>query len=262
MLTHPGEWDEALAEAEDAAPVLAEARLRQDFVELNSSLVVLRARRGDLGMAKSLADSIVAQVRDIVPMPYLRDRARLAAAIGYGPLDAPQSVWERDSCLDEPACHGRGPGSRHVLPDAVRAVVALGVLALAEAICESIRPAQPMHGSAIASSRAMVADARGEHEAAAAGFAAAALAGTTSTYPTRRRRRCLGRAAACWRSTGRRKRGRCWDRPARSSHGSARSRRWRSRTSSCGRWRPPSGSDSVCCARPGPASSLRRPHLL
>ena len=116
------------------------------------------------------------------------------------------------------------------LPRAVRTALAAGDRALAERLAGSIEPLQPLCRHAVAAAQALVMEARGEREAAAESFADAASGLTTSVCPTKRRRRCWGGAAACWRSTGPRGRapaaaGARDPRPARREAGSCRNRR-------------------------------------
>ena len=60
------------------------------------------------------------------------------------------------------------------MPDAVRTLVAHGDLTFADATCDNVRQADPLHQSAVAGGRAAIAEARGELETAVSGYAQAA----------------------------------------------------------------------------------------
>ena len=83
-------------------------------------------------------------------------------------------------------------------------------------------------------------------------------AGASSASPTRRRTRCSARGAAWWRSAERRRRQRRSPRLARSSLGSAPSRRSRRRMSSHSRPRPPSAGVGLLAREHQPRDQRRR----
>ncbi len=174
MLIHVGEWEVALAEADGLAPILMAADARQDLLEMRCWLIALLERCGETERARALADEITAEAKRIVPVPYVRTLARHAAVIGHSPRSAPSAVWAAlTDWANEPPTVGE-PSYVLLVPDVVRATIAHGDLGLAEAACDNVRPTLPHYRHAIASGRAVVAEARGEHKAAAAGFADAA----------------------------------------------------------------------------------------
>ncbi|MCX6373714.1 MAG: hypothetical protein NTX16_11685, partial [Actinobacteria bacterium] len=65
-------------------------------------------------------------------------------------------------------------GDEDSFPDLVRCAVILGEVEVAEQLVRRLPPGLPLVGHVLASCDAMLAEARGEHEAAAAGFADAA----------------------------------------------------------------------------------------
>ena len=144
-----------------------------DLFEIRCRQVVLLARRGELAAASELQAWIDEQDAGRFPA-FLQTHALLGKAlVDLLALDRDRAAVVLRQWRDRPALSGE-PACAALAPDGVRAALACGDVTLAESICSKLQPKLPLHGHALASIKATIAATRGEHEAAAAGFADAA----------------------------------------------------------------------------------------
>ena len=168
-----GDWDEALRLADEVTPQLEAVGNVFDLIPLRAQHVLLLARRGRSAEAGEL-------------LAWLEDNGRKSDAMWlttYALLAAGEArahwgeVAEGRALLAEwtemVPIHGE-PAYAALLPGAVRSALACGAGELAAVIAAQPTAGLPLHDHVIAAVGACLAEASGEYEAAAAGFAAAA----------------------------------------------------------------------------------------
>ena len=167
-----GEWDMVLHEAAELEPLLEAGSYSWGLAIARLYHLHVLVARGCAGEAGALASSVADYSR--------REGGHTAAACATAAAAAALACGARDAARDllelaETAY--RRPGGFwwvDALPLAVRTALAAGDGALAERLAASIEPLQPFGRPAVAAAQALVAEMRGEHEAAWTGFADAA----------------------------------------------------------------------------------------
>ena len=168
-----GAWDEALAAVTSASATLDDAGDTVDLIQVRSQDAMLRCWRGELEAALDLA-------------VWLEERGASAKSVGldvycYAPAAlARYLAGDRETALallaDIEVTHGFNPDARYaeLLTDGMRVAIACGAPEMASRLVEGIDPIVPLYEHILATADALLAEARGEHESAAADFADAA----------------------------------------------------------------------------------------
>ena len=170
-----GDWDGALALALVTDQKLEATGAVRTLVWLREERALLLALRGEFGKARVLATWAAGQCRagkDLLGMAYAA-LAQAVAADGLDDATGARSALTEYDCLVE-----RRVESDFALrlPLAVRTALRIGDVTLAERLSAHVTPSLPLYRHALASSEALLTEARGEHDAAAAGFTVAASA--------------------------------------------------------------------------------------
>jgi class 3 adenylate cyclase/tetratricopeptide (TPR) repeat protein len=188
-----GEWDEALAKAAELIPSLEKSDAGSDLVIVRTQEAVLRAARGEAELVKPFVGWLSQQgLRSEIP--WIRAYALLAVApvrLGLGDTDGALATLTEWESLPRP---GSGPNYVAYLPEAVRTALAGHDAGLAARLVEGIESVLPMQRSVLCTVRSLLAQQRGEGEAAAAGFADAASRWHDFGVPYEEAQALLGRA--------------------------------------------------------------------
>ena len=167
-----GAWDEALSTSRE---VMEGPEAAEDVLGLISArvrLAVVLARRGETELAAPLVQWSLERAR-ASHMPELVSDALVAAATVYADVDATAArrlLEELPDGLDA----GFATEGVYLLPQMLRTAHGVGAPELAERLTAWIEPRLPTQRCARTYGEALLAEAHGEHEAAAAGFARAA----------------------------------------------------------------------------------------
>ena len=167
-----GAWDEALATSPELMDMLEAAEDICALVEAQVSLRVLRWRLGETDPALPPFEWSLERARGL-RMPVLLCCVLVAAATAYAAADRPAArrlLEELPDILDPNFAYYKVCD----LPQMMRTAHTTGPLELAERLTVWIEPRSPGQRCARTYGDALLAEARGEHEAAAAGFADAA----------------------------------------------------------------------------------------
>ncbi len=168
-----GAWDEVLATSSELMDMLEAAEDICTLVEAQVSLRVLRARRGEIDPALPPIEWSLERARDL-RMPVLLSCVLVAAATAYALADRPAArelLEELPDILDSSFAYYKVCD----LPQMLRTAHLVGDFELAERLTVWIEPRLPGQRCARTYGDALLAEARGEHEMAAAGFADAAV---------------------------------------------------------------------------------------
>jgi class 3 adenylate cyclase/tetratricopeptide (TPR) repeat protein len=172
-----GDWDRALDEATAMDPLFQEDGLFSsnlvEFMWERVSRTLVLVERGRAPEAVELAEWL--EVQRTTPDELNTDAGVCvaAAAVRMALGDSVRAL----SLLTQSEAALRGKGGfwwAWLLPQAVRLALAAEDRPLAERLAGSLEPLQPLSRHAIVAAQALVTEARGEHGAAAAGFADAA----------------------------------------------------------------------------------------
>jgi len=173
MLSVLGDWDEALSRMADVAAAMEEGDDVWDLLDVRSRQVQVMARRGTAESAEPLVRWLL-EKRLQTPVSYLSTFALCASATVYRHLGRISEAldllreWTRQTSMMGDV------GWLVLAPGAVRVALAGGEASLAEIICSRVCPGLPLGEHVLVVAGAARAEARGEHEAAAVGFADAA----------------------------------------------------------------------------------------
>ena len=186
-----GEWDSFITEALSTEPLLEAASYSWllAVVELNHLEVLVR--RGQASGAGKLAAWVNEKVRTesghiVAALSAVSAAERMAVGDGAAALDllaVSEAAFRVQGGFWWAAC----------LPLAVRTALAAGDRRLAERLASAVEPPQPLCRHARAAAEALVVEARGEHEAAAEGFADAAARWHDFCVPYEEAQALLGR---------------------------------------------------------------------
>ena len=174
LLSIGGRWDEALAAAPEALEQMEATGDALELIQAKPGLALLRVWRGETDLALSLAEWSLDKARDF-QVAVLLSHALIAAAAARAPADPPAAralLEELRGVLDASFAYY----NVFELPQMLRSAHEIAGLELAEQLTEWITGGVPTQRCARTYGDALLAEARREHEAAAAGFAAAALA--------------------------------------------------------------------------------------
>ena len=167
-----GAWDEALASSSEVIEMLEAAEDIFALVEVQVSLHVLQARRGETDSASPPVEWSLERARGL-GMPTLLSFTLVAAATACAHADpsaARRLLEELPDTLDSSFAYYRVCD----LPQMLRTAHSTGPLELAERLTVWIEPRLPGQRCARTYGDALLAEAHGEYETAAAGFADAA----------------------------------------------------------------------------------------
>ena len=176
VLVEAGAWDEALAGAAEDIPALEEAEDVWSLVEVRYAQALLFARRGEPEEAEPFLAWMLEKGREIGAFWLLIECLVGAAAVRFGGGETGAAL----ELLDEWTTMLRTAGMSVSLecvervPEAMRMALAGGNSALAASFVEGMASRLPLEENVLASAHALLAEHRGEHGEAAAGFAAAA----------------------------------------------------------------------------------------
>ena len=168
-----GEWDDALAKAAELGPALEQSEAGSDLVIVHAQEAVLRVARGEADVARPFVDRLEQHGR-ASEIPWIRAYALLAAApvrLHLGDTEAALELLAEWESRPRP---GSGPNYVVYLPEAVRTALAAGDDGLAARLAGGIDSVLPMQRHVLATTQGLLAERRGEHKTAAAGFADAA----------------------------------------------------------------------------------------
>ena len=168
-----GEWDKALAMAAELSPELERSEAGSDLVIVRSQEALLRALRGEAERAAPFLGWLEQQGASS-EIPWISAYALLSSATARHTLGqnaravALLEDWER---RPRP---GSGPNYVAYLPYAVRTALRAGADDLAVRLSGGVESMLPMQRNVAAALRALLAESRGESEAAATLYAEAA----------------------------------------------------------------------------------------
>jgi len=164
-----GDWDEALSEAGSLQIALEEVEDSFCLITMQVPRAVMLAARGESAGAEEVVDWLSDEARS-TDMSWVRAYAPVAAVVVNLELGRPEAVRKS---LDQLA-EQRIIDYMEFAPVVVRAAMAVGSLDLAREIAEDDSPLSPLREHVQVTCRALLAEACGEHETAAAGLADAA----------------------------------------------------------------------------------------
>jgi class 3 adenylate cyclase/tetratricopeptide (TPR) repeat protein len=167
-----GRWDQALAMAEEMIPDLEHNESRVGLVIVRTQVAVLRVGRGEAGLARPFADWLE-QTGMASEIPWITAYALLAAAVRLQLGEAERALHVLAEWAGRPR-PGSGPNYVAYLPEAVRTALTVGDAGLAARLVEGVEALLPIQRHALATTHGLLAERRGEHEAAAESYAAAA----------------------------------------------------------------------------------------
>lgn len=168
-----GDWEEALAKAGELVPALEQSEAGSDLVIVCAQEAVLRVARGEVELARPCAECLELHGRSS-EIPWIRAYALLTAASVRLHLGDADSALEMLAEWEAQPRPGSGPNYVVYLPEAVRTALAGGDDGLAVRLAGGIECVLPIQRNVRATLRGLLAEHRGEHEAAAEDFAAAA----------------------------------------------------------------------------------------
>lgn len=176
-LRRGGEWDRALAEAGDLAPILEDSEDAYNLVYARTQQALILASRGEPTQAAPLLAWLAQQGRESEAIQ-LRGGALLAAAAVHLRLGVSEAALALlNECV--PTMGAMGSDGEELFPEALRLALACDNAPLAAQMVATIesfaaRESLPLHRHVSATVGALLAEARSEHEAALAGLASAA----------------------------------------------------------------------------------------
>jgi class 3 adenylate cyclase/tetratricopeptide (TPR) repeat protein len=168
-----GEWDEALATAAELIPDLERSEAGSDLVIVRTQEAVLHVHRGEAGLALPYLTWLEQRGLES-EIPWISAYALLSVApvrLQLGQVDSALRLLDGWEKRPRP---GSGPNYVAYLPEAVRTALAAGDDALAARLAKGIAATLPIQHNVLASLHALLAERRGEADAAAALFARAA----------------------------------------------------------------------------------------
>ena len=168
-----GEWDKALATADELTPELERSEAGSDLVIVRTQVALLRACRGESEHAAPFLDWLELQGLES-EIPWISAYALLSSAtVRYDLGQTAAAVDLLDGWERRPR-PGSGPNYVAYLPFAVRTALRAGEDGLAARLAGGVETTLPMQRNVKASLQALLAEWRGEPEAAATLYADAA----------------------------------------------------------------------------------------
>ncbi len=177
-----GEWGEALASAAELTPALERSEAGSDLVIVRAQEAVLRVAQGEAQLARHFIDKLE-HLGLASEIPWIRAYAALAAAPVHLRLGEAGAAMELLVEWESRPRPGSGPNYVAYLPEAVRTALAGGDAGLAARLADGIESVLPIQRNVRAATQGLLAERRGEREAAAAAFADAALRWHDFTVP-------------------------------------------------------------------------------
>jgi class 3 adenylate cyclase/tetratricopeptide (TPR) repeat protein len=172
-LADMGAWDEALAKAEIQVSACAAASDRLMLLFTRTQQLIILTRQGRVEVALPCLEEVVAWERK--EASYWQDAfATLTSSAAYRQLGKSDAAHDT---LSRWVAQPKRPDSAefaNLLTEAVRTALSIGDVDLAGRVTEGIEPVLPPLAHALVSAHALLAEAHGEYETAAAGFADAA----------------------------------------------------------------------------------------
>ena len=166
-----GDWDRVLDEAVAIDPMFESISFSWNLSAVRLFRTLILTERGRSREAAKLVDWLEQRALDESTAKAGLCIAAAAARMALGdPVRALDHLARSESALRDKG----GYWEAHLLPHAVRIALAAGDSALSERLAGSLEPLQPLSRHAIVAAQAFVTEARGDHDAAAAGFADAA----------------------------------------------------------------------------------------
>jgi hypothetical protein len=168
-----GQWDEALARADELAPDLERSEAGSDLVIVRSQQAVLRVGRGEAELAEPFVEWLERQGLTS-EIPWITAYALLTAApvrLRLGEAARALRVLAEWESRPRP---GSGPNYVVYLPEAVRTAATAGDDALAARLVEGVEALLPIQRHVLATTRGLLAERRDEHLGAIEDYAAAA----------------------------------------------------------------------------------------
>ena len=196
-----GEWDKALTTAAALLPELERSEAGSDLVIVRAQEALLRACRGEPRLAAPFLDWLERQGLES-EIPWISAYALLSSAtVRYELGQARAAVGSLDGWERRPR-PGSGPNYVAYLPYAVRTAVRAGDDELAARLSSRVETTLPIQRDVHASLSALLAERRGEDEAAADLYADAAVRWRAFVVPYEEAHALLGRSR-CLRRLGR-----------------------------------------------------------
>ena len=173
-LRDAGEWDRALEEAADTLSLIQTGDDVMGTLYLKSFQVYILTERGDAARAAAVLPWMIEKGRENVG--FVRGNTLLAATLACAQLgETEEAVTLLAECLETPATV---LSNYELVPSVVRAALSVGEQQLAAGFFACITTASdvrpPLVQHVVTSVRALIAEAHGEHAAAAEVFADAA----------------------------------------------------------------------------------------
>jgi class 3 adenylate cyclase/tetratricopeptide (TPR) repeat protein len=191
-LENLGAWDEALVEAEQLDPLMESAGIVYDLVLLRAYHGRIVSFRGDHERAQPLVRWALERARTSGEQQLIGTCLPVAASVLSAMGDARSAFELLQEFQAEPTAWVL-EDSPLQLPESVRVALATGGQDLAGRLVDGVRLDYPLHRHALASSRALIAENRGELEAAERDFAAAAASWAAFEIPYEHAQSMLGR---------------------------------------------------------------------
>ncbi len=170
-LVWAGLWDEALAEADGLARTLEDAGDILDLMAVKANQVFIHTERGSRDQIQALAPWFGETERGVEPeIDACCDVAMALSRLADGKSDEALKLIERFRAVPGSVAFERA----WRLPAACRIALGAGSVELALRLVDGVEPAMPVHQHALTTTSALLDEARGRPESAAAAFAAAA----------------------------------------------------------------------------------------
>jgi len=195
-----GQWDEALAKAEELTPDLERSEAGSDLVIVRSQQAVLRVGRGEAELAEPFVDWLEREGLTS-EIPWITAYALLTAAavrLRLGQADRARWVLAEWESRPRP---GSGPNYIAYLPEAVRTALTAGDEALAARLAEGVEALLPIQRHVLASTRGLLDEGAGKYLAAVESYAAAASGWREFEMPYEEAHASLG-LGRCLAATG------------------------------------------------------------
>ena len=195
-----GEWDKALSTAAGLVPELERSEAGSDLVIVRTQEALLRACRGEPRLAAPFLDWLERRGLES-EIPWISAYALLSSATVRYELGQAGAAMESLDGWERRPRPGSGPNYVAYLPFAVRTAVRAGDDELAARLSSRVESTLPMQRNVDASLRALLAERRGEHGAAADQYADAAAHWHAFVMPYEEAHALLGRGR-CLRRLG------------------------------------------------------------
>ncbi len=195
-----GEWDKALSTADELTPELERSEAGSDLVIVRTQEALLRACRGEPARAEPFLGWLERRGLES-EIPWISAYALLSSATVRYELGQTSAAVDLLDGWERRPRPGSGPNYVAYLPFAVRTALDAGQEGLAARLAGGVESALPMQRNVKASLRALLAERRGEREAAATLYADAAARWRAFVTPYEEGQALYGRGR-CLRALG------------------------------------------------------------